>query len=843
VRRLFSGLQGWLIGGALLWTASFSLAGPDTRVAVVPKPAPAAGISIVQRRTLGIESALAGKLAGALEQLQQVAKAAPDDQIATEAAKLISEHLSRREQTDRERMGEFNDAVRRVADSRIAQAYVEKADKDKLKKLRKLLKEGAEAYDDSGTADGLEEAADEKAVAELKSKSVKALGKAAEAVDKVIQALEAEKGTYGDTARSIARRVKASLQKHRDAWQAVPTDDAARRRAGVRRLKTREYEEAQLLADLENMTVNEPWRLGLVQARLARRLAVDKKKLATEPWFTDLVARTEARGKDRVEKAKWYNALVAYSGLKELLPDNEEWEKMVKAVQRHVRVLGLYGRKSPTTKASKDEEPHWREVVAHVDADMVEKVIGQLDLTYVSSIDYRKVTRGGLGSIKVLAETPQAANSFPGLKDDAKRKKFLASIDRQIRDVERRDRVTHLDLILALNSVLRASEESVELPTEVLAVEFTDGFLDELDKFSSMIWPYDVPNFEKQTMGHFCGVGIQIMKEPGEPLRVVTPLLKTPAYRAGIKAGDLIVKVDGKKTEDRRIDKLVQDIMGDKGTKVVLTIKRGRRIKDYPIIRDRIHIQTIKGWKRQPKTGEWDYLVDGNDRIGYIRVTQFTSQTAGHLSAALQQLRSGGCRSVVLDLRFNPGGLLRAAARVANEFLLSGRIVSTRGRRTRPTELNANSIGRYRDGDLVVLVNQYSASAAEIVSGALQDWRRAKIIGQRTYGKGSVQNVISIRSHMARLKLTTAYYYLPRGRLLHRKNGAKDWGVDPDIEVFLTPHQTRRWLDIRRKTDIVQDVDTEQLNDGLARQYKADIQLDSAVLMLKLMRLRHRSAT
>ena len=141
-----------------------------------------------------------------------------------------------------------------------------------------------------------------------------------------------------------------------------------------------------------------------------------------------------------------------------------------------------------------------------------------------------------------------------------------------------------------------------------------------------------------------------------------------------------------------------------------------------------------------------------------------------------------------------------------------------------------------------VTPSQYSASAAEIVSGAIQDWKRALIVGQRSYGKGSVQNVISLRSHNALLKLTTAYYYLPKGRLLHRQTGAKDWGVDPDVEVFLSPRETRRWLDIRRKTDVLQDAEQGRQDEYLARQYETDTQLSTAVLMLKLSKLRSKGA-
>jgi len=828
---------------AAVWAAGVVAAEPDGQIAVVSKAPASASADWTALRTQGLDKALAGQFTEGLEQLRQAAKGAPSDHVALAAVGLLSDYLKVQQRADEEREQEYANARVRVEHCRIAQEYVSKAAEEELKTLREHVKELAKAYNASGTADELEDSLDKQKVEETKKRSTEALAKASASLAKVVEMYKTKSGRYAEVFLRAAKEAEDLLAKHLRAWRAVPTDDAKALRAAARGLKDLEYGESDVLGDLESMTLAKPWRAGLVQARMARRLAKDTEKLATEKWFVDLVAETEARGKKSTKEAEWYDALAAYIALKDLLPDNEEYQQAVKTVQRHVRVLGLYGRGPKGEEDDEDdEEPPWKEAVANVDADMVEKVIGQLDLTYVSSVDYRKVTRGGLMSVKVLAETPQVARSFEGLKDDAKRKKFLESIDQQLRDVERRDRVTHLDLILALNSVLRASEQTVEVPTEVLAVEFTDGFLDELDKFSSMIWPHDVPNFVKQTMGEFYGVGIQITKEADEPLRVVTPLIGTPAFRAGIKAGDLVVKVDGKLTAKLSIDKLVQKIMGEKGTKVVLTIRRGGRSLDVPIVRDRIRIRTVKGWQRKPGTGEWEYLVDSSDRIGYLRVTQFTSQTAGHMAQALKSMRDNGTRSVILDLRFNPGGLLSAAALVANEFLHTGRIVSTRGRRTRPRELNANRSGSFLDGDLIVLVNEHSASAAEIVSGALKDWKRARIIGQRTYGKGSVQNVIPIRRHSARLKLTTAYYYLPRGRLLHKKNGAKDWGVDPDIDVPLTPRQTRRWLDIRRKTDIVQDVSGGELREELVRQYKADVQLKTAVLMVKLLRLQERSA-
>ena len=867
-----------LVALLVLWAGCLPALADDPQVAVAEKPAIATNVDGRKLRIDGIDNVLTGQFAKGLDQLRAAIKADPADEVAAEAVKLIEEHIKIAEKSEAQRMKEYNDCVMRVGHMKLAQGYVETADKELLKKLRKAIRDMGKAYNEGSLADTLEDSQDANSIEDTRKQSIDALGRSVAALDEAVKLIAKDTSEYAKTFREVAKTSRELMEKHISGWRAVTTDQPKAWRGASQDLREIEYDEADYLGDLESMTYEKPWRVGLFQARLARRLASDKDKFAREPWFMDLVTVTEARGKLFTKDAEWYDSLNCYAALQDLLLDEEKHEETLKTVQRHVHVLAIYGGSEATTQmastldpssisitrpfaegsttkpsdegsAGDDEgdeadadQPHWRDVVAHVDADMVEKVIGQLDLNYVSSVDYRQVTKGGLTSVKVLAETPQASNSFPGLKDEAKLKAFLAAIDRQIRDVEMRDRVSHLDLILALNTVLHSSEQTVNIPTEVLAVEFTDGFLSELDKFSSMIWPSDVSNFEKQTMGRFYGVGVQISKEPGEPLKVVTPLAGTPAFKAGIQAGDLITKVDGRPTEKMSIDKLIKLIMGDKGTAVELTIRRGGSEKVYKIVRDRIQIRTVKGWRRLPANGDWDFLVDEADKIAYIRVTQFTGDTAERIEDALANLRKEGVTSVIMDLRFNPGGLLRSARDVSDEFLRSGRIVSTRGRHTRPTDLNASPDGKYLDGDLIVLVNQYSASAAEIVSGAIQDWKRARIVGQRTYGKGSVQNVISLRSHNALLKLTTAYYYLPKGRLLHRQTGAKDWGVDPDVEVFLSPRETRRWLDIRRKTDILQDAEQGRQAEYLARQYETDTQLSTAVLMLKLSKLRGKGA-
>jgi carboxyl-terminal processing protease len=579
--------------------------------------------------------------------------------------------------------------------------------------------------------------------------------------------------------------------------------------------------------------------VAITQAQLAKQLANGQRDVTKTDWYKSIVKAVQAKGAQAMREAEWYDAYRAWSGLKDLQPDSETYRTKAKTAARHVRVLQLYGQKEDPNVADDEDVTTWRDRVKGIDGRMVEGAISQVSRAYVTNVDYLSLTLGGLRSIKILAETPQAAESFPGLKNEKDKAKFIDSIDRAMEQFKNRTRMDNLCLQLAMNKVLLASEETVEIPTEVLAMEFTDGFLEELDQFSSMIWPYDVEEFNKQTMGKFVGVGIQITKSPGEPLRVVTPLVGSPAYKAGVKTDDVILKVDGVETTPLDINKLVRRITGKEGSIVTLTIKRQGLPKpiDIDIKREQIHIRTVKGWKRLDD-GEWSYVLDPDWGIGYIRLTQFTRKSAEHMETALKELRSKGVENLVLDLRFNPGGLLGSARDIASEFLDSGTVVSTSGRQTRKTVLSALSSGSFEEGKLIVLVNEYSASAAEIVSGALQDWKRATIVGSRTYGKGSVQHVIDLGDDRAFLKLTTAYYYLPSNRLLHRRPGAKTWGVDPDVSVYISPRQTRRWLDIRRTTDLVQDeLDSSQLDKDLKEQFNADVQLKTAVLLLKLQKL------
>jgi len=848
----------------LLFAFCFPASALQVRSAPATSTAPATQVADAATLATGIKDALAGRFDRALRELRRAAAQAADP-IASRAASLIEDYLAVRQEGKAERLAEYERAVLRVRRSMLAQRHLPKliaaglvpdsqdepdrsrqarsgpAGFDDGRDFRQAVRAVASAYSQAANIDALELACDQEAD-ELKAEAAEALEKASAGLAEARKMLADDRSEYAETFAALADVLSQRLLQFRRAWAAVDTTSPAGRLAGAKRLRNLEDSVTAAVGDVEAMAASKPWRIGLIQARTAKDLAGPEVDLAAEDWYSDIKAMAESKGREAMRDARWYDALAAYLHLSKLEEDNQRYKQQLKTVRRHVRVLSLYGKPDSRVDEAqtqpREQATSWQELVSGVDGRMVRDVISEISYNYVSRLDYRKVARGALNAIKILAETPQAAFSFPGLTDERSRREFVAAVDREIETVERQDRVEHEDLQDALHGVLRASQRTVKIPLEVLAVEFAEGMLDELDRFSSMIWPHDVPDFMKQTTGKFFGVGIQITKEPGEPLKVVTPLAGSPAYRQGIKSGDTIVAVDGKRTELFSIEKLVSMITGPKGTRVVLSIQRPgiQEAKDFSIIREEIRIHTVKGWRRLPG-GDWDFIIDPAEKIGYVRITQFTERTVTEVDEVLDGLAERQVRSLVVDLRYNPGGMLQAATGIADEFLSKGTLVSTRGRPTRPSELVATPKGRYLHGDLVVLVNGLSASAAEILSGAIKDWKRGIVVGERTFGKGSVQHLIPIRPKRALLKLTAAYYYLPSGRLLHRENNGADWGVNPDVEISMTPKQTKRWLELQRKTDLLKDIDPEILAEELREQLAADHQLQAAMLLLKLMRL------
>jgi len=309
------------------------------------------------------------------------------------------------------------------------------------------------------------------------------------------------------------------------------------------------------------------------------------------------------------------------------------------------------------------------------------------------------------------------------------------------------------------------------------------GMLTELDPYSNYITPKQLDRFKTGVEAEFGGVGIQVSVEKGH-LKVTSPLVGTPAYRAGMMAGDHIIEIDGKTTKGITIDEAVRRMKGKVGTEVTIKVIHPNTTtpEEIKLKRDIIRMQTVLGEERNADDS-WDWMYDDEKKIGYIRVTAFARHTAEELRGALDKLAKQGMKGLVLDLRFNPGGLLSSAIEVSDLFIDKGRIVSTEGRNAVPKTWDAHEKGTFKDFPVAILVNRFSASASEIVSGCLQDHNRAVIVGERTWGKGSVQNIIYLEKETSALKLTTAGYRRPSGKNIHRFKDSKDdgeWGISPN---------------------------------------------------------------
>jgi carboxyl-terminal processing protease len=354
------------------------------------------------------------------------------------------------------------------------------------------------------------------------------------------------------------------------------------------------------------------------------------------------------------------------------------------------------------------------------------------------------------------------------------------------------------------------------------------GLLKELDPHTTFMTEDMFREMQVDTKGEFGGLGITISVQ-SDVLTVISPIEDTPAWRVGIKAGDHIIKVDGASTKDMTINDAVKKMRGVPGTSVVLSIMRKgfKEFQDFTIVRDIIKLKSVKS-----------RILDKS--VAYIRITSFQERTDAELRAAIQKTWSEneGLRGLILDLRNNPGGLLDQAVRVSGEFLEKGKlVVYTKGRKSSSnTEYSVRKPGGRRDYPMVVLVNRGSASASEIVAGALQDWERAIILGTPTFGKGSVQTVIPLDDGSG-LRLTTAKYYTPKGRSI------QNTGITPDIEVVAAtisqpesaPHKAVKEKDLEGHLPNETEADGEEGEDrgADADVLLKDYQLQRALDLLK----------
>lgn len=336
------------------------------------------------------------------------------------------------------------------------------------------------------------------------------------------------------------------------------------------------------------------------------------------------------------------------------------------------------------------------------------------------------------------------------------------------------------------------------------------GMLRELDPYSSYIPPKELAQFTDRVDQEFGGIGIQVQPEPQtRRILVISPLPNTPAYKVGVRAGDIIMEVEGEDTEDMPLSRAVQLMKGPPGDKVSVKVRHMGESEDVSLEIERaiIQVSSVLG-DTYGKDGQWKFLIDDEKKIGYIRLTQFGRKSSDELAEALIELKKQDMKGLILDMRFNPGGLLSQAVQISDMFIESGTIVSTEGKNSRPRTWSATKDGTFSGFPMVVLVNRFSASASEIVSACLQDHKRAIVVGERSWGKGSVQNIIELESGASALKLTTAGYKRPSGKNIHRFPDAKEsdeWGVMPDEKVQFSRKELQDYDRYRRDRDILRE--------------------------------------
>ncbi len=331
------------------------------------------------------------------------------------------------------------------------------------------------------------------------------------------------------------------------------------------------------------------------------------------------------------------------------------------------------------------------------------------------------------------------------------------------------------------------------------------GMASHLDPYSTYIPPKDMTKFEQYLEQEFVGIGIHVNAAGGK-LEVVSPLPGSPAFRAGLRSGDVILEIDSKSTAGMTPADIGKLLSGPPGRPVVMGVRKpsAETTEQVTIIRELIQLPTVVGMTRGDDQ-QWKFMLDDQKKVGYVRLTHFSRNTANELRTALQSLAGQDMKSLVLDLRSNPGGLMESSIEIADMFLDSGSIVSMKGRAVPERKWRAKSGNTICAVPMTVLVNRLSASASEVLSACLQDNDRATIVGERSWGKGSVQNVVPMESGRSALKITTASYFRPSGVNIHRFPDSKkedDWGVKPR-EGHMVELNKEEWLDWTKNRETV----------------------------------------
>ncbi|MBM43421.1 MAG: hypothetical protein CMJ36_00190 [Phycisphaerae bacterium] len=601
-------------------------------------------------------------------------------------------------------------------------------------------------------------------------------------------------------------------------------------------IKTRRSEtHEQLVAALEENNLLDALRLAVEY----QTLSDDFDASLEEPSVKEAIDRSEKALPDIIADRDWLYAQEVLLRLRTLYEDTslhdryEAFDRRMEGNGQRIVLLRRYARErlyelyvkrnerlgeEPPDRFNESLADRWKQEVEGIDRDMVVEALETSVDEHISDSGWEPIYEGGFDALEVLTNTHSLSGTFPGMADDpllASWHDGLATLEAEVEAQVEAGRAPHRVAGYCFDALDTLNDKTIDLPDSVLWREFGDGALRPLDPYTSIIWPYDITEFNRQMEGKFIGVGIMISESEIGDIKVVYPLEGKPAYQSGVLPDDIILEVDGQSTAGWTVQDAVHHITGPRYTNVTLGISREGReeLLEIPVTRDLIKMHSVKGWRKTGRTDsgdpEWDWYIDQDNRIGYVKLTQFNEDTYTDLRDAIGEMRDEGePRGLILDLRFNPGGLLTSAYQISDMFVSEGRILSGEDKLGRESFVLDSHRHNTFLGDIptVVLINQGSASASEIVSGCIQAHEAGVVFGERSFGKGSVQTVHQVTQD-SKLKCTTQYYRLPEGvtgiegRLVDKEFSELDWGVAPDIEIEMSPDQIEKSLSLRLKAD------------------------------------------
>jgi len=527
--------------------------------------------------------------------------------------------------------------------------------------------------------------------------------------------------------------------------------------------------------------------------------------LLNDPFVKQTVRQAKRLAAEFESKGRWLDAYaICYYKLTLMYEDDDKYSAYAKLLQEKADIAAFL-QDNPCQTCQERYEG--------IEKQMFINAVDFLDSSYVSIIDYRSMTAKGINRCKLLAEV--ISNPYLETRNkirDTRCQAYMTALTGMLDELNQSSASIGKDNFIAVfERVLAMNESQLEgmgLPPALLIAQFAKGALSSLDPYTVIYWPSQAQKFEKALTNQFTGIGIRFSREEESP-KVLSVLPDTPAYHSGIEAGDVIVAVDGVGMSSMSSDCVAQNIAGPEGTKVTLTIRhKGEdKIRDISLHRANIIVPSIRGWQRS-ETGEWRYMIDVYNKVGYIRISCFDSRTVDDFEKTLTELEKPGLNGLILDLRSNPGGLLNGAIEIADMFIKEGLIARIQPRCGMPTYVSAHREKTHPDYPLVVLIDRFTASSSEILAAVLQEPKhnRATIVGERSYGKSSVQSIVSHIGGGAKLKYTTAYYYLPSGQKIKNRHtdtklNCENCGVLPDVNVKLRSDELRKMAKMQRANE------------------------------------------